>query len=66
MSDDTSKYYGDNKDLVAITTLLITMVLKYGLPYVLDILNNINNGLITKEDIDAIKINKKPEDYFDK
>lgn len=66
MSEQEKSGFLDNKDLVSIMTVLITLIMKYGLPYVLDILNGINNNLITKEDIDNLRITKSPEDYFKK
>jgi len=54
------------RDLVSLITLVISIAVRYGLPYVLEILDSINRGKITKEDIDNLVIDKKPEDYFNR
>jgi len=63
MSDD-SEIRPENTKLVATVTILLELIMKYGIPFVLEVLESLKEGEITKEDIDNLKINKEPDEYF--
>lgn len=53
-----------NSDLIKVLSVLLTVAMKYGIPFVLDVLENIKEEKITEEDIENLKIEKDPESYF--
>jgi len=54
-----------DKETISFIVFLISIVTKYGAPAVKNFIDYIEKDEITKEDIEALIIDKDPEEFFE-
>lgn len=54
-----------NKEQVALILQLLDLTLKYGIPIVSNMIENMDKEVITMEDVNQLKIDMEWDDYFE-